>query len=57
METHQLTGSAAKKRMGAALIAATLLCQTVPVFAEKSDRDKPIRYSASSLDGNETDRA
>ena len=57
MDTHQLTGSAPNKLMGAALIAATMLCQSVSVFAEKTDRDKPIRYSASSLDGNETDQS
>ena len=40
---------------GAALIALGLLPICTPAAAEKSDRDKPIRYSASSLDGNETD--
>jgi lipopolysaccharide export system protein LptA len=36
------------------LLAAALLA--LPAAAEKSDREKPIRYSANSLDGNETDQ-
>lgn len=39
----------------AALAALGLAAICTPAAAEKSDRDKPIRYSANSLDGNETD--
>jgi len=40
-----------------ALIAALLsLGAALPAAAEKTDREKPIRYSANSLDGNEADQ-
>jgi lipopolysaccharide export system protein LptA len=38
------------------LILFGLLAFALPADAERADREKPIRYSASSLDGNETDQ-
>jgi lipopolysaccharide export system protein LptA len=39
------------------LVLAGLLAVALPAAAEKSDRDKPIRYSARSLDGNEAEQS
>jgi lipopolysaccharide export system protein LptA len=36
--------------------AALALALAAPAAAEKADREKPIRYSANNLDGNETDQ-
>lgn len=38
------------------LLAAAAMTTALPAAAEKADREKPIRYSANSLDGNETDQ-
>lgn len=45
------------RRLCAALLAAALCVLALPAAAEQSDRTKPIRYSANSLDGNETDQS
>jgi lipopolysaccharide export system protein LptA len=39
------------------LVLFGLLVFAMPAGAEKTDREKPIRYSASSLDGNETEQS
>ena len=39
------------------LLLAGLIALALPAAAEKADREKPIRYSANSLDGNETEQS
>ena len=39
------------------LMLLGLLALALPAGAEKTDREKPIRYSASSLDGNEAEQS
>jgi lipopolysaccharide export system protein LptA len=39
------------------LVLFGLLALALPAGAEKADREKPIRYSASSLDGNEAEQS
>lgn len=39
------------------LVLFGLLGLAIPAAAEKADREKPIRYSANSLDGNETEQS
>lgn len=39
------------------LLLMALLALALPVCAEKADREKPIRYSANSLDGNDADQS
>lgn len=39
-----------------ALVALVALSLATGAHAEKADRDKPIRYSANQLDGNEADQ-
>lgn len=39
------------------LVLFGLLALAMPAGAEKTDREKPIRYSANSLDGNETEQS
>jgi len=39
------------------LVLFGLLSLAIPAAAEKADREKPIRYSANSLDGNETEQS
>ncbi len=43
--------------MLAALLFALLAPLALPAAAEKTDREKPIRYSANSLDGNQTEQS
>ena len=38
------------------LATLALLVHAAPVAAEKADREKPIRYSANNLDGNEAEQ-
>lgn len=38
------------------LAALALLLAAAPAAAEKADREKPIRYSANNLDGNEAEQ-
>lgn len=40
-----------------ALVLAGLFALALPAGAEKADREKPIRYSANSLDGNEAEQS
>ena len=40
-----------------ALVLFGLLALALPAAAEKADREKPIRYSANSLDGNEAEQS
>ena len=47
--------STARHAMVPALVIV-VLAFAVPAEAEKGDREKPIRYSANSLDGNEADQ-
>ena len=44
------------RRAAPYLAAASFVALSSPVAAEKADREKPIRYSANNLDGNETDQ-
>ena len=39
------------------LLLFGLLALALPTAAEKADREKPIRYSANSLDGNEAEQS
>jgi lipopolysaccharide export system protein LptA len=39
------------------LLLFVLLALALPAGAEKADREKPIRYSATSLDGNEAEQS
>ena len=39
------------------LVLFGLLALALPAGAEKADREKPIRYSATSLDGNEAEQS
>jgi lipopolysaccharide export system protein LptA len=39
------------------LVLFGLLALALPAGAEKADREKPIRYSANSLDGNEAEQS
>jgi lipopolysaccharide export system protein LptA len=40
----------------ATAVAIFVLAAASPAHAEKADREKPIRYSANTLDGNEADQ-
>jgi len=44
------------RRAACAAAFAAALVAAFPATAEKADRDKPIRYSANNLDGNETEQ-
>jgi lipopolysaccharide export system protein LptA len=57
MNPHNNTtknGKPMRAVLAASLMAA--LAAALPAAAEKADREKPIRYSANNLDGNETEQ-
>lgn len=57
-EARRRRGRLFNPRLVALAMAGLALAVTAPhAIAEKSDRDKPIRYSANSLDGNQAEQS